>query len=214
VAGRKRGRPRRHDAPATNVEQRILDSACNLFYREGLHAVGIDRVLTEAGAAKASLYAHYSSKDELVAAYLERQAQEWRAVVRERLASGGTDGRGRLLRLFDLLQEWTESPGFRGCPFLNSASELPDTAHPAREAMRRHREWLHALVRECVVAAGVREVERVTRAVIALHDGAAASVLMDGDRHAVEGARWAVERLLGETRPRAQAAPGRAAGTK
>jgi AcrR family transcriptional regulator len=185
-----------------SVDQRILESACNLFYREGLHAVGIDRVLAEADAAKASLYAHYSSKDELVAAYLDRKAAEWQALVRERVP-GTADARADLLRLFDLLQRWAESPGFRGCPFLNAASELPDAAHPARNAIRRHREWLRALVRERVAAAGVVEVETVSRAILLLYDGAIASALVDGDSRAVSGARWSVERLLEATMPSA-----------
>ena len=68
---KKRGRPRKDKAAPVSVERRSLDTACQLFYEEGLHAVGIDRLLVEAGAAKASLYSHFASKDELVAAYLD-----------------------------------------------------------------------------------------------------------------------------------------------
>ena len=201
---RKRGRPRRRPAEKATVEERILDSACGLFYREGLHAVGIDRVLAEAGAAKASLYAHYSSKDELVAAYLERRGEEWRARTSAAVKAAGPGGRAGLVRLFEVLEEWASSPGFRGCPFLNAASELPDPGHPARAATRRQREWLHALVRELVVAAGVRDVDRTSRAVVVLCDGAAASALLDGDPGAARSARFAMERLLDQQAPAAR----------
>jgi AcrR family transcriptional regulator len=181
-----------------SVEERILDSACGLFYREGLHAVGIDRVLAEAGAAKASLYAHYSSKDDLVAAYLEHRGEQWRARVSQAVA--GPDGRAGLRRLFEMLESWAASPDFRGCPFLNAASELPDPDHPAREATRRHREWFHGLVRGLVEAAGVHDVDRISRAIVVLHDGAISSALLDDDSRAVGAARFAMERLLDEAR--------------
>lgn len=195
---KKSGRPRRHAAGPASVEERILDSACGLFYREGLHAVGIDRVLAEAGAAKASLYAHYSSKDDLVAAYLEQRGEAWRARAAEAVAAAGHDGRAGLRRLFELLEEWTATPEFRGCPFHNAAGELPDPDHPARAVTRRHREWLHGLVHRLVEAAGVSDVDRISRAIVVLQDGAVSSALLDGDSGAVGAARFAMERLLGD----------------
>jgi AcrR family transcriptional regulator len=194
AAVKRRGRPPRAQAPTRSVEQRILDSACHLFYEEGLHAVGIDRVLSEAKAAKASLYDHYASKDELVAAYLAQRAGEWQARVDERVKPG--DGRAGLLTLFGMLEEWANSPEFRGCPFLNAASELPDPAHPARAVTRRQREWLHGLIQRLVTAAGARDAERVGRAIVVLYDGAVASAVLDADPAAAKAARFAAERLL------------------
>jgi AcrR family transcriptional regulator len=191
---KRRGRPPRAAAPAEGVEGRILDSACHLFYKEGLRATGIERVLAGAGAAKASLYSHYGSKDELVRAYLERIARDWIARVETRVSPG--DGRAGLLRLFDMISELVASETFRGCPFLNAASELTDREHPGRVEVRRQREWLHGLVRGLLASAGVRDVERVARSVIVLHDGAIASAVLDGDVAAPAAARFAVERLL------------------
>ena len=196
---RKRGRPPGSGSGAERVEARILDSACELFYQHGLHAVGIERVLDKAGAAKASLYAHYASKDELVAAYLQRLSGEWQQRVNEAVATAGGDGRAGLRRLFDLLEEWTASPEFRGCPFRNAASELPDPAHPGRKVARTHRLWLQGLVRDLVDAAGVRDPSRISRAIVVLMDGAATSALLDGDTAAVESARYAMEQLLSST---------------
>jgi len=193
---KKRGRPRKDKAPPVSVEQRILDTACQLFYEEGLRAVGIDRLLVEAGAAKASLYSHYASKDDLVAAYLDALGRGWRARVEERVVP--KDGRAGLRALFELVEEWVRSKTFRGCPFLNAVSELPDPAHPAREAVRRHREWLHGLIRGLVASAGNRDVARVTRAIVVLYDGAIASAAQDGDPGAVAAASHAASRLLDE----------------
>ncbi len=202
---KRRGRPPKGAARAENVEGRILDSACQLFYKEGVRATGIERVLSRAGAAKASLYAHYGSKDDLVRAYLERQAQAWMTRVQERVAPA--DGRAGLLRLFDMLGEFVRDEDFRGCPFLNAASELAEPSHPGRAVMRRQREWLHGLIRGLLSAAGVHDLDRVSRAVVVLHDGALASAVLDGDTGAAAAARFAVEHLLDAT---ASSSPRRA----
>lgn len=191
---KRRGRPPKAAAPAKSVEGRILDSACQLFYKEGVRATGIERVLSEAGAARASLYAHYGSKADLIAAYLQRRAQEWMARIQGRIAPA--DGRGGLLRLFDMLEDFVRSEEFRGCPFLNAASELADASHPGHAVMRRQRAWLHGLIRGLLAGAGVRELDRVSRAVVVLHDGALASAVLDGDTGAPGAARFAVEQLL------------------
>lgn len=191
-AVKRRGRPPK--AGTTGVKGRILDSAGQLFYKEGLRATGIDRVLSNAGAAKASLYSHYGSKDELVTAYLQGQARDWTARVEARVHPG--DGRDGLLRLFDMLGELVSGEDFRGCPFLNATGELPDPSHPGRAVMRREREWLHGLIRSLLLSAGVRDLDRMTRAVVVLHDGALASAVLDADGTTAEAARFAVERLL------------------
>jgi hypothetical protein len=124
------------------------------------------------------------------------------------VAAGEPDGRAGLRRLFGLLEAWVASPAFRGCPFQNAASELPDANHPARKVTERHREWLHALVRGLVEAANDAEGERVSRAIVVLYDGAGASALLDDDPQAVAAARFAAERLLdqaGSPRPRPSA---------
>jgi hypothetical protein len=131
-----------------------------------------------------------------VAAYLDALGRGWRARVEERIAS--KDGRAGLRALFELVEEWVRSKTFRGCPFLNAVSELPDPAHPARDAVRRHREWLHGLVRGLVASAGTRDVARVTRAIVVLYDGAIASAVQDADPGAVVAASHAASRLLEE----------------
>ncbi len=112
------------------VRDRLLDAADRLFYQEGVQAVGIDRVLAEAGAAKASLYAHFRSKDELIAAYIERRILATREQLLAFVAAVPADKRA--LRLFDFVVDWVESPGFRGCPLQHIVGEVHDDAHPAR----------------------------------------------------------------------------------
>jgi AcrR family transcriptional regulator len=200
---RRRSR-RASEPPLPGVGERILNTATELFYKEGIRAVGIQRVIDEAGIAKASLYAHYASKDELVAACLSQRGERARARVDAALRDPALDARGKLLKLFDLQIEWTSSAGFRGCPFLNASGELADDAHPARQVTGRQREWLHGLVGSLVRESGVRHAETVAAAIIVLYDGAAASALIDADPAAARHARWAVAQLLDANTPPAK----------
>lgn len=178
------------------MAERILDTASDLFYSEGVRAVGIQRVIDEAGIAKASLYAHYASKDDLVAACIDQRASAARALVEANLANPALHARGRLLRMFDLQAEWMAAPGFRGCPFLNANAEIADAAHPAKSVTATHRAWLHRLMTSLAEAAGARAPEELAGALIVLYDGASASAVIDGDARAARHARRAAEQLL------------------
>jgi len=181
---------------AGGVPERILNAACELFYREGIQAVGIQRVIDEAGIAKASLYAHFETKDALVAACLARRAAGWRSLVTERISVGRPDARAKILRLFDVLVEWIEGPDFCGCPFQKATGELSAPGHPARDVITAHRAWLHALMVSLVREAGARPPDRVAGALIVILDGAAATGLVDGATGPARHARWAAVQIL------------------
>jgi AcrR family transcriptional regulator len=181
---------------APGVGERILNTASDLFYREGVRAVGIQRVIDEAGIAKASLYAHYASKDELVAACIDKRARAGRTRIETHLSDPSLDARGKLLRLFDLQLEWISSADFRGCPFLNASSEIADTSHPARAVTAEHRQWLHALVTRLTKEAGVDPPDAVAAVLGVLYDGAAASAQIDGNATAARHARWAAAQII------------------
>jgi AcrR family transcriptional regulator len=186
--------------PATTappgVAARILSTASDLFYKEGVRAVGIQRVIDEAGIAKASLYAHYDSKDDLVAACIDQRTAAGRAQVEANLADPALDARARLLRLFDLQVEAVADPGFRGCPLLNATAEIADPTHPARAVTAAHRSWLHRLFTSLAEAAGARQPADLAGALIVLYDGAPASALLDRDTAAPRHARRAAEQLI------------------
>jgi AcrR family transcriptional regulator len=177
----------------TGVRDRLLDAADRLFYREGVRAVGIDRVLAEADAAKASLYQHFGCKDELVASYLERRIADTRAKIEAYLAD--TPPSQRALRFFDWVVEWAESKDFRGCPLQHTVTELTDAAHPARAVARRQRDWFIERLFEWTTAAGVKDAKAMARALVVLFDGAVAASEMDGPQRARD-ARWMARKLL------------------
>jgi AcrR family transcriptional regulator len=193
AAKRARAAP---DRPAPGVGDRILATATGLFYREGVRAVGIQRVIDEAGIAKASLYAHYRSKDDLVAACISRRSEIARAAIERRLADAGPDARARLLAMFDGQVETVESEEFRGCPLLNASSEIAAADHPAKQVIAAQREWLRGLIASLVGEARLASADRLTGALIVLFDGSSATSLLDGDPTAARHARWAAERLL------------------
>jgi AcrR family transcriptional regulator len=181
--------------PAPSVAERILSTATDLFYREGVRAVGIQRVIDEAGIAKASLYAHYASKDDLVAACIRKHGETAHACVDGRLAAA-PDARSKLLALFDIQVDLASREDYRGCPFQNAASEIADPNHPAKAATADVRQWIRGLIGGLVKEAGLESPEEVAGTLLVLYDGAAATSLVDANPAAARHARWAAERLI------------------
>jgi AcrR family transcriptional regulator len=194
--------------PSLGVEDRLVATASELFYREGVRAVGIQRVIEEAGVAKASLYAHFDSKDDLVAACIDQRTAAWRAHVETRLRDSSLDARGRLLAMFDVQVERIRNPEFRGCPLQSLSAEIAAPDHPAKRVLAGHRQWLRDLFTALVTEAGLQPAAEVAGALIVLYDGAAAAALVDGSAATANHARWAVERLIDvscQASPRRQA---------
>jgi len=186
-------RRRQPQVPRVGVRERLLDTADHLFYQEGVRAVGIDRVLAEANAAKASLYLHFGCKDELIAAHVERRVVAARSQIETYLRS--TPPSERALRFFDWVVEWVKSPDFRGCPLQHIVAEISDPKHPARAMAATQREWLLARFSEWARAAGVANPGATAGALLVLFDGAIAASEQDGPQRARD-ARWTAEQLL------------------
>ncbi|MCO5997513.1 TetR/AcrR family transcriptional regulator [Actinoallomurus rhizosphaericola] len=179
--------PRRSPA-----RRRVLDTALALFYAEGIHAVGIDRIIAEAGVAKATFYHHFPSKDDLVCAYLEEQI----ARVREQAVPQGETPEERIVSVFEGVGEVTCAPGFRGCAFINAAAEYPDPDHPVRRVVADFRRWFKGLLEELLVAAGHPEPQRTAVALMTLRDGLTVAGALDDPAEARPAVRAAVARLI------------------
>lgn len=166
--------------------------ASKLFYAEGIHAVGIDRVIAEAGVAKATLYAHFASKDELVATYLARHSDWWAASVDEQ-AGAAAEVHTRVLAPFAVLAARAGAPTYRGCPFINAAAEFPDPG-PVADQISRHRRR----VRETFTGllGGTPDGTGLVDILVALYDGAMTGAYLDHDPAVVGHARDAGEELL------------------
>jgi AcrR family transcriptional regulator len=192
----KRGRPTTHD-DGVAVRERLLDAAGRLFYADGIRAVGIDRVLREAGAAKASLYAHFAGKGELVAAYLERRSAEARDAISLRLAAAGDDPAARLDAIFDSSLHAAESPEFRGCPFQIATTEGGGLDRKAAAVCVDQSAWLHGLISACVGELAPGAPPALAEAICVLHTGAMAQHSSAAATRALIAARWAMAQLIG-----------------
>lgn len=179
-----------------SVAERILTTADELFYREGVRAVGIQRVIEEAGIAKASLYAHYASKDDLVAACMERRSQATRDAIDAVLAAAPPNPRAKLLALFDFQYQAATNPDFHGCPVQKTSAEITEPAHPAKAVTARHRQWVLELFARLVKEANLKSPDYVAGTLVVLFDGAIATTVADSDPNATRYARWAAQQII------------------
>ena len=148
-------------AVESQPRQRILESAYELFSRRGISGVGIEEVIARASVAKATLYRHFPSKNELVLAFLERREQLWTYgwVEREARLRGGS-AEGSLLAIFDLFDEWFHRDDFEGCSFVNVMLETADPASAIGAATAMHLENVRGVIRALAGEAGLRDVEQ------------------------------------------------------
>lgn len=155
----------------SEARARLLNAATELFYAEGLHAVGIDRVIAQAQVTRATLYRHFPSKDDLLVAYLAQADEAFRA----RVDLASADERSPAERIRTVGRTITgdiRSPGFRGCAFLNAAAEYPDPSHPVHQAVLTHRRWFLATMIELFTGIGKMDPEPAARHFVMLRDGA------------------------------------------
>jgi len=190
-----RGRPRKNEPGA---RERIINAAAELFYTHGVHATGIDTIIQHAGVAKMSLYAHFESKDDLVAAVLRDERDRWFKAFVPAVEKRSANPDGRILAAFDILAERFADPGFRGCGFLNTAAELPDAHHPARTVILEFKEQLRLYLRDQLRAAGrtPAAAERLSRQLLILIDGAIMWGMLTGAAQPAQDAKAVARSLL------------------
>jgi AcrR family transcriptional regulator len=178
------------------TRERVLDVADRLFYERGIHAVGVDTVVAETAIAKTTLYSHFGSKDELIAAYLRRRSERWLALIDDELGAHRGGPAERILHIFDLLADWFDEPEYRGCPFINACAEFSGADHPAGVVAREHRKQLTARLAGLAAEAGAKSPDRLAAQIMLLYDAAMVSAHIDGERGAARTARDAAAVLI------------------
>jgi AcrR family transcriptional regulator len=165
----RRGAPRRGDPSARD---RLVETAIELFYREGIRAIGIDTVVARSGVSKSSLYRTFASKDALIAAFAEEQNrrywQWWDRTVRQFAGAP----RAQIEALLTGVADQIASPQFRGCPFINLATEFPDQAHPGTVIACGNKQEMRRRLADLARAVGAREPRRLGEQLALLIDGA------------------------------------------
>lgn len=169
-------------APPRSPRERLLEAANELFYAEGIHAVGIDRVIERAGVAKASLYSTFGSKEELVRVYL--QERHARLMTRRRAAADAVDDPvEKILAVFDSVARDFRRPGYNGCAFAGAIAESPPDDRV--EEVSAYRRDVRGLFAELAAGAGVEDPELLARQLSMLVDGAVLAAKVDRDSETV-----------------------------
>jgi len=188
-----------------SARERLLAAADELFYAEGVHTVGVDRIVEQAGVAKASLYTIFGSKEGLVHAYLLARDARIRERMKRELAARFDTPRERLVGIFEVQGLTFTQPGFRGCAFLGASAETPPGGS-VDEVTENHRTWVRTLFRDLATEAGATDPETLARQLVLLYDGAAISAWIDRNAGAAKAARATATGLVNAavTAPRAR----------
>lgn len=182
----------------TPAAERIMATVSRMFYEEGIRAVGVDTIAEEAEVSKITIYNNFGSKDELVAAYLRRRDERWRAVLL-RDTDLYTDPVERLLAAFDAYGEYLfDEEGYRGCAFINAAAEITDPDHPARAVIRAHKDGTREHLSKLATEAGFQDPEALAERLLILLEGAWVTAVVRRSAEPLDSARE-VARLLMET---------------
>ncbi|WP_242882877.1 TetR/AcrR family transcriptional regulator [Actinomadura litoris] len=177
------------------ARDRILRTATDLFYIYGIRGVGVDRIIADSGVAKATLYAHFKSKDELVLTFLRHSDEKWRKMLRDAAEGAGDDPREQLIGMFGAMEAADGDGPFRGCVFINTASEsLPGSA--VHEATVAHKRAVRAWVGELAAAAGAADPELLARELTILLDGAMAGAALETIGETVPATRRAARAIV------------------
>jgi AcrR family transcriptional regulator len=193
--------------PNPGVKERILAAAYDLFSRHGIRAVGIDAIIEKSGVARMTLYRHFTCKEQLVLAFLERRALAWSAGwLQAEIKRRAETPRERLLAIFDVLGDWFRGEGFEGCTFINVMLETPNRDDKIRRAsvdyLRETREFLARLAGE----AGIADRDGFARKWHILMKGSIVAAA-EGDRTAGARAREIGVLVLADTLARDASAP-------
>lgn len=155
-----------------SAKERILHVASDLFYQEGIRAVGIDRIIAESGVAKASFYRNFATKDDLIVAFLEQRLPRSLQRIEEARLRFPDQPIEQLRFLIQSIADHMKEPDFRGCPYMNTAVEFPDIEHSAHEKAVECRNLLLNHVQQIATEAGAKDPAELACQLEILHSGA------------------------------------------
>lgn len=175
--------------------ERLLDSAGELFYREGYRAVGVDRLVAHSGVAKMTLYRHFPAKDDLIVAYLERSREAFWLWFAEAI-EGSETAREKLVALFAATASLATAPQCLGCAFQATAAEFPAPDHPGLSLAQAHKKVVLAELTGLAAEAGAKHPDRLAAELLLLMDGAFASARMFGSEGPASSVAIAAEAVI------------------
>ncbi len=180
-----------------STRQQVLDTAADLFFREGYRAIGIDTIVERSGMAKMTLYRHFPSKNALIVAYLERTSEQFWVWFVQATSQHPGSPRAQLVAVFEALEKLVATPICYGCPFLHVATEFPDEGHPGHQVARQHKLAVRARFQDLAAQAGARQPEVLADQLLLLMDGAYLQARMFGPAnpasHVAQAARILID---------------------
>lgn len=179
----------------SNTREKILRTAEQLIYQNGIHATGMDLLVKTSGVARKSIYRHFANKEDVAAAALTERDERWMLWFRTESDKGETP-QARVLNMFTTLRSWFESEGFRGCAFINTAGEVGDPDDPVRQIAKVHKQKLLEYALELSTQLNTGQPEVLARQLLILIEGAITTAYVMGDWSAADNARDVAKILL------------------
>ena len=181
---------------ASSRRDHLINTALKLFYRDGYHATGIDKILAESGVAKMTLYNHFKSKDELILAALRRRDEEFRNWFMRTVERRGRTPRERLVAIFDAVEDWLNGQECSGCMFINASAEFARYDDPIHAIAAEHKHLVFGYIRDLATAAGARNPVELAQELMLLREGAIVLTHVTGKVDPARQARKAAEVLI------------------
>ncbi|MGK9175224.1 TetR family transcriptional regulator [Yokenella regensburgei] len=179
----------------TTTREKILATAEDLIYQNGIHATGMDLLVRTSGVARKSIYRYFANKEEVTTAALNARDVRWMAWFRAECDKAETP-QGRILNIFTVLRDWFESDGYRGCAFINTAGEVGDSSDPVRQIARMHKQKLLDYTLELAGQLNIDHASSLARKLLLLVEGAITISRVMGDYRAADDAREIAQLLL------------------
>ncbi|MEW4491117.1 TetR/AcrR family transcriptional regulator [Thalassoglobus sp. JC818] len=159
--------------PTLTTREKLIQAGHEVFYREGFLSVGLDRLLNEVGCSKQTFYNHFESKDDLIVAVIDEHHRWWSSEIRDRIERvAGSDPRGQILAMFDVMYDIIHDPDYRGCIYINAAVEFPQPHHPAHQSARKAKADGVALLQDLAERAGATDALVVAQEIDMIIEGA------------------------------------------
>ena len=185
----------------TDTREKILTTAEQLIYQNGIHAMGMDLLVKTSGVARKSIYRHFANKEDVASAALTERDERWMQWFRAESDKGETP-QERILNMFTVLKSWFESDGFRGCAFINTAGEVGNPEDPVRQIAKMHKQKLLDYALELSEQLNVEHPAALARQLLVLLEGAITMSYVMGDSSAADNAREIAKLMLENASPK------------
>jgi AcrR family transcriptional regulator len=180
----------------SSKREHLVDTAMELFYKNGFHATGIDKILAESGVAKMTLYKHFKSKDELILATLRKRDEKFRNDFMHDVESRAKDPKDRLIAIFDTLDDWFSSRDFSGCLFINAAAEYPEADCPIHNTCAENKRLIVHYITDLAAKAGAKDAKTLGQGLMLLMEGAVVMYYVGFQKDAAQQAKKSAQLLL------------------